>query len=529
MDLDRELVEALNAYDRERAAAICEDLADEFATGGKGVSVNRARRLLAVLRRKRRFGLLMSLADTFFNSGFSDTPLKIKYVQALIDSGHLAAGNAVLETLAADSSLSLPEMLEVKGLMGRVDKQRFVEMSGADNPGKEKFLAAAVESYLAGRELRNDSYWHSINAVALQARAKREGISLPHEFDFNVIAREVLDILAKLSAESMEGPKPWESATQVEANIALEDYPAAKDAAAEYAANPDADAFEIGSTLRQLVEIWQLTDNEEPGSDILPLLRAALLEREGGAINLTHKEANDERVNLEGIYGDNPPKTVGWYKQGLARFDSIARIELPDGRGIGTAGIVNGSDFIPGHQGLLLLTNSHVVSNNPADSGLPPARVRANFQGKGEVFEIETVVWSSPQRQLDASFLSIKEEPALEPLPIAESGVEMGEPAPRVYVIGHPSGRDLEISLNDNRIVGTNDTFLHYRAATEPGSSGSPVFDQHAWEMIALHHGGSDRLPRIDNQPGTYQANEGISISAIKNAVRETAENAVSA
>jgi endonuclease G len=63
--------------------------------------------------------------------------------------------------------------------------------------------------------------------------------------------------------------------------------------------------------------------------------------------------------------------------------------------------------------------------------------------------------------------------------------------------------------------VGVSATRLHYRSATEPGSSGSPVFND-LWQLIGLHHYGGT-LHRLE--PGrteeTYEANEGIALRAI--------------
>ena len=54
------------------------------------------------------------------------------------------------------------------------------------------------------------------------------------------------------------------------------------------------------------------------------------------------------------------------------------------------------------------------------------------------------------------------------------------------------------------------------RTPTEPGSSGSPVFESNAWEVVALHHKGKENMKRIDGQDGFYQANEGIAIRRIQ-------------
>ncbi|MFI9421365.1 trypsin-like peptidase domain-containing protein [Streptomyces werraensis] len=69
----------------------------------------------------------------------------------------------------------------------------------------------------------------------------------------------------------------------------------------------------------------------------------------------------------------------------------------------------------------------------------------------------------------------------------------IGEP---VNVIGHPMGRLKEIAVRDNALQVRLDDFIHYRTDTEPGNSGSPVFNDQ-WEVVALHHSG---VPRTDGQ-----------------------------
>jgi endonuclease G len=60
------------------------------------------------------------------------------------------------------------------------------------------------------------------------------------------------------------------------------------------------------------------------------------------------------------------------------------------------------------------------------------------------------------------------------------------------------------------------DTVLHYVADTEPGSSGSPVFNNE-WRMIALHHWGGPWRQQTDpkGRPLPSEVNEGIRVSAI--------------
>jgi V8-like Glu-specific endopeptidase len=76
-------------------------------------------------------------------------------------------------------------------------------------------------------------------------------------------------------------------------------------------------------------------------------------------------------------------------------------------------------------------------------------------------------------------------------------------------------------SIHDSRLIDHEAPVLHYRTPTELGSSGSPVFNSQ-WKLIGLHHAGSSQLPRLNGKGGTYQANEGIWIQSIRQALAET-------
>jgi endonuclease G len=75
-------------------------------------------------------------------------------------------------------------------------------------------------------------------------------------------------------------------------------------------------------------------------------------------------------------------------------------------------------------------------------------------------------------------------------------------------VIQHPQARSKEVALHDNEITTIFASAIRYRTDTEPGSSGSPVFDNE-WELIALHHAGGDF------QNGQWLNNEGMRIDMI--------------
>ncbi len=78
-----------------------------------------------------------------------------------------------------------------------------------------------------------------------------------------------------------------------------------------------------------------------------------------------------------------------------------------------------------------------------------------------------------------------------------------------VNIIQHPRGRMKEVALQNNEVTYVYDKVLHYETDTEPGSSGSGVFNN-AWELVALHHAGW-----YSDEKNKTATNEGIRISAI--------------
>jgi hypothetical protein len=70
------------------------------------------------------------------------------------------------------------------------------------------------------------------------------------------------------------------------------------------------------------------------------------------------------------------------------------------------------------------------------------------------------------------------------------------------------------LSMRDNHVLDHDEVRLHYRTPTLGGSSGSPVFNR-AWELIAVHHAGRQRMPMLHGKPETYPANEGIWIDRV--------------
>ena len=243
-------------------------------------------------------------------------------------------------------------------------------------------------------------------------------------------------------------------------------------------------------------------------------------------------------AQLEAVLGDEGPQAFGWFRRGTEVALSVALVRRGFGAGVGTGFVVRGGDLAPSlGEELLLLTNAHVVSDDPADGGLEPGEARVCFEAatdRGAPREIAGIVWRSPRARLDASLLRLAPPPPGDkaaPLPLAPSLPLLGKRR-RVYVIGHPNGGELAISMQDNELLdhegppkGTppdpDCCRVHYRAPTEPGSSGSPVFNSSGWQVIALHHKGGKEMPQLNGREGLYEANEGIWIRSIAAAAKK--------
>ena len=93
----------------------------------------------------------------------------------------------------------------------------------------------------------------------------------------------------------------------------------------------------------------------------------------------------------------------------------------------------------------------------------------------------------------------------------------------RLFVVGHPAGRKLEVSLEDNDFRGLRarpntevPKFCHYDCPTEGGNSGSPVLDEDL-EVVAVHRAGHGTLhDGITPNKELLTRNEGTWIGAVK-------------
>ncbi len=169
-----------------------------------------------------------------------------------------------------------------------------------------------------------------------------------------------------------------------------------------------------------------------------------------------------------------------------------------------------------------MITNAHVIGPATPDrypESLRPEDATIHFQIQDWKIPAGKVEFHSPVNDLDATLLQLPNLPSgADALPLEPTVLEVADPPQRLYIIGYPGGRDLEFSLQDNHLLAASERLIHYRTPSEGGSSGSPVFGPNGWKVVALHHAGRKDMPRLDGQPGTYEANEGIALAALRKA-----------
>ncbi|HKH49129.1 MAG TPA: serine protease [Thermoanaerobaculia bacterium] len=522
-DFEQRLKTAADAFDRAEAARLCDELIAHLDRSDDVYEEKPAKRILGILRRKCWFDLLQRAADAFLRADQTAFQIRRQYAQSMIDQGNLTAAVITLEALEAAAANDPEESAEARGLLGRVRKQQYVNAGEPGSQRNQRNLKQAIAAYYAVYQEDKSRLWHGINAVALLARARRDGVEIEGFPTPEVLAEE---ILAVLTDRAKAGPlEAWDLATAAEAAVALGRDAEALGWIVKYVNSEGTDAFELSSTLRQLQEIWGLKDDKEPGASLLPVLRSQLLRRQGGGVSVQAtgvKEAIQDAAKAAGskqlqkILGATGMETLRWYKTGLERSLAVAKIET-ETEAVGTGFIVKGKHFHDAFgEELLLLTNAHVVSNDPkVQKALRPDEAVVRFESLDNwSCGVAELLWTSSPDDLDATLLRLEEQPAgCKPFPVAPA-LPLADGLQRLYIIGHPGGRELSISLNDNLLLDWQDPWLHYRTPTEGGSSGSPVFN-HDWKLIGLHHAGDLNMRKLNGKEGTYAANEGIWIQTI--------------
>jgi endonuclease G len=259
-----------------------------------------------------------------------------------------------------------------------------------------------------------------------------------------------------------------------------------------------------------------------------PTLKTGDFDNAGAEVPLPEPEGSTTAI-FERIIDESDLLPVFFLEQGARTQRSVARVVLTKPH------TVDGHTFPPGTgwatgfmvSPTLFLTNNHVI---PDTAFAKKIRIQFNFQlgpdGTEQTSEsfnpaIGDVFRTNPA--LDYTLIRLRANQSTDG-PAAASLVNPGQrwgfvplnPSPvfrqnqHFNIIQHPSGRRKEVALQNNEVEKLFQNAVRYTADTEPGSSGSPVFDN-LWQLVALHHSGGDQDP----VSGKWLNNEGIRIDRI--------------
>ena len=243
------------------------------------------------------------------------------------------------------------------------------------------------------------------------------------------------------------------------------------------------------------------------------------------------------QISQERIIGSSDLFDINYLELAIAVGRSVARIEI---------GPAHATGFLVGPG--LLMTNHHVLGNE-ADARQALAQFDYQDNASGELlprqdYRLNPEIFFITNETLDFTIAGVEEisnhNRELTAYPWVRLIPDLGkaEKGDDVNIIQHPRGGLKQIAFRRNEVIEIPDglkDFLYYTTDTEPGSSGSPCFNDQ-WELVALHHSGvpkrnaKKQIVRTDDQvwrkgidpDGLIQwiGNEGARVSAIVAAIR---------
>jgi hypothetical protein len=494
------------------------------------ITVEQVRRLAKHLNDRRHFEPARVLCASWLAKYPGDATVNRLHAQALLDLNAFDKAELVLaeglERIAKDGGPA-PEKTEHLGLLGRSYKERF--LATGDTRWLERAIAQYYDSYSSARQ----DYWLGINAVALVERAARENVAVTVGQSSDALAHELLvNVEARWSKNTSD---PWLAATASEALLALGRCDAAELWLYRFLHHPRATPFAVGSYTRQLREVWQGMDDRGCAGRLFGITAAHEARTQGvwridaHSVPKVRAALQAQPAEYERNFLGEGTFTVATVKKLLASCHSIGGVHDADGNRLGTGFLMAGGDLADRFSGTaVFVTNAHVVGNNaiPADQATVTFELAEPRNGAPRHHKIAELLFTSPPgdfgksrsddehldvvvatlRDLSEAPVCLKAAPRL-PILTAKS---------RAFIAGHPRGAGLQVSLHDSHLLDFDEPhrLVHYRTPTDPGSSGSPVFND-SWDVIAVHHGGSGQMPRLHGS-GQYEANEGIAVEAIR-------------
>lgn len=208
-----------------------------------------------------------------------------------------------------------------------------------------------------------------------------------------------------------------------------------------------------------------------------------------------------ENVTLERILNADDLLPAAFLTRGAEAVRAVGRIAIAGTGGFGTGFLV--ADRV-------LMTNNHVFKNATTAT---MSTVQFGYEEGADGSVLPKTFKMAPKdlfvtsKALDYSVVAVagRTPPGATygvlPLIGAIGKAMVGE---WLNIIQHPQGKPKAVAVRENRLVDELDRYLHYLTDTDPGSSGSPVFNDQ-WEVVALHHSG---VPRT-NANGDYLTRDG--------------------
>ena len=524
------------------------------------------------------FDLVARSADRFITRGQDSAMMRVHYAQALIDTGQPIAAINILRDAIKIDGIQKSEKDEVFGLLGRAHKQIYVNHA---NPKRDQVALRSKYEHHLGDAIKyyelcfnssapGENHWPGINLVALLCLAERHGVVVRSGFDAREIAKDIISRLEPILATRNDN---WLELTLGEAYLAVGDYDKAMQFYKAAIVNPTMKPFNVGSALRQLTEVWGAQIGGDGAGAIALMLKEHLANMKNEEIIITGSErhAIAKAAGMKNGTSDLETNIPGgkYIKfQTLItiveRAKSVAKILTPQLGSHGTGFLISASDIHPDYgDQKLLLTNAHVIwdkgwnTNLTGDHGaLQPDEARVVFEaeqpdGVSNIYTCQKeAIWQSPSYLHDVCLIPLNESvshlpavPLVHPSEeITASSGETSHEGTQVAVVGHPRNESLSLSImgsieNQNGVVvdygpmrkGDKDPiFLHYKTPTQPGNSGSPVFETNSWRLVGIHHAGFNEIkgrPKLNGAIGNNFANEGIYIGSIRRAAKEHISN----
>ena len=232
------------------------------------------------------------------------------------------------------------------------------------------------------------------------------------------------------------------------------------------------------------------------------------------------------------LIGPDERLPVDFFEQGLLAQLAVARLYVPRYVNGYPSGAVSGTGWMFSEN--LMLTNYHVIAARTSTEQAPSKedlkRQSQNtvawfnynhLDGPHVDYKCIELIHSSPTLDFALLHLSSKSENSQVPLNhwgvlkhAEKSTFPIGV---RLNIIQHPLGFEKKMAIRGNFFVKrntNNPAFIQYITDTEPGSSGSPVFNDQ-WEVVAMHHA-SVRVKEYTHLGQTIQFhNEGIELTKI--------------